>query len=40
MVVLLLSFLKEPLEIPLDITGDIHLPPKIVTMAVAVITVP
>ena len=41
--VLLLSdrFLKVPLEIPLRITEDIHLPPKIVIMTAAEVpTVP
>ena len=37
----MLSFLKVPLEIPLDLTEEIHLPPKIVTMTAAeVLTVP
>ena len=39
---LLLSdrFFKEPLEIPLGFTEDIHLPPQIVTITVAIVTVP
>ena len=37
----LIVFFKVPLEIPLDITEDIHLPPKIVTVTAAeVLTVP
>ena len=36
----MLSFLKVKLEIPLRLTEDIHLPPKIVIMTVAVVTVP
>ena len=37
----MLSFLKVPLEMPWDLTEDIHLPPKIVTMTAAeIITVP
>ena len=37
--VLLLTFLKVPLEIPLVITEDMHSPPKIVIM-IAQVTVP
>ena len=35
-----MPFFEVPLEIPLRITEDIHLPPKIVIMTSAVITVP
>ena len=33
-------FFKVPLEIPLRLTEDIHLPPKIVIMTATVVTVP
>ena len=35
-----MSFFEVPLEIPLVITEDIHLPPKIVIMTATVVTVP